>query len=94
MCDRFDAWIRSVDAYGGNDLLYLNPKGIVPDIAIIKRGEKRTNPFREKKQFDATTFPAGVDVGKLMAEEEEKDAEEEEEADEKLNKKELAEMEG
>ena len=71
------------------------PKGDVPGVAIIKHGgEKRTNPFREKKQFDATTFPSGGDVGKLMAEEEEKDAEEEEEADEKLNKKELAEMEG
>lgn len=94
MRDRFDAWIRSIDAYGGNDLLYLNPKGVVPDIAIIKRGEKRTNPFREKKQFDATTFPAGVDVKKFMAEEEEKGTEEEEDADEKLGKKELAEMEG
>ena len=61
-------------SYDGNDLLHLNPKGVVPDVAIIKRGEKRTNPFREKKQFEATTFPAGVDVGKLMAEEEEKDA--------------------
>ncbi|KAI0089927.1 pseudouridine synthase [Irpex rosettiformis] len=92
----FDAWIRSVDAYGGNDLLYLNPRGVIPDIAIIKRGEKRINPFREKKRFDATTFPAGTDVGKLMANEEEKDVEEdlEEEGDRKLDKKRLAEMEG
>ena len=25
---RFDAWIRHVDAYTGQELLYLNPKGI------------------------------------------------------------------
>lgn len=64
----------------------------MPEAAVIKRGEKRSNPFREKKRFDVTTFPAGADVGKLMAEEEEKDAEEEQ--DESLNKKELLEMEG
>lgn len=82
-----------MDAYNGNELLYLNTKGVVPEAAVIKRGEKRSNPFREKKRFDVTTFPAGADVGKLMAEEEEKDAEEEQE-DENLNKKELLEMEG
>ena len=92
--NRFDAWIRSVDSYSGNDLLYLNPKGIIPDEAVLKRNERRANPFREKRRFDLTTFPAGADVGKLMAEEEEKDTEEDAEEEEKLDKKELAEMEG
>ncbi|KAF8887314.1 pseudouridine synthase [Infundibulicybe gibba] len=55
----FDAWMRTVDAYSGNDLLYLNPKGIVPTVAIIKKGERRANPFREKRKFDATSFAAG-----------------------------------
>lgn len=61
---------------------------------MIKRIGKRPNPFREKKRFDATTFPAGTDVGKLMAEEEDKDAEEDASDEEKLNKKDLADMEG
>jgi tRNA pseudouridine38-40 synthase len=92
--DSFDAWIRSIDAYAGNDLLYLNPKGSIPEAAVIKRHEKRPQPFREKKRFDATTFPADTDVGRLMAEEEERDAEEEDGADEELDRKELFEMEG
>ena len=85
-----------MDVYSGNDLLYLNTRGVIPDAAILKRGERRSQPFREKKRFDATTFPAGADVGKLMAEEEEKDAEEDDEddADGKMDKKKLAEMEG
>ena len=70
----FDAWIRSVDGYHGNDLLYLSPKGNIPEAAVIKRGEKRAQPFREKKRFDVTTFPDGTDVGKLMEEEEDKDS--------------------
>ena len=46
---------------------------------------------KEKKRFDATTFPAGVDVGELMEEEEGKDVDEEEGTEEKLDKKELIE---
>ena len=57
----FDAWIRSTDNYAGNDLLYLNTEGIIPDAAVLKKGEKRSNPFREKKRFDSTHFPKGVD---------------------------------
>jgi tRNA pseudouridine38-40 synthase len=53
----FDAWIRSTDNYAGNDLLYLNKQGIIPDAAVLKKGEKRSNPFREKKRFDSTQFP-------------------------------------
>lgn len=53
---RFDAWMRSVDAYAGNDLLYLNPKGTIPAAAALQKGERRENPFKEKKRFDATSF--------------------------------------
>lgn len=86
---RFDAWIRSVDHYTGNDLLYLNPKGIIPANAVIKRNERREKPFREKRRFDATSFPEGkqpaIDV---------EDEEDEEEEEEKLDKNTLVEMEG
>ncbi|KAI0684286.1 pseudouridine synthase [Cytidiella melzeri] len=90
----FDAWIRSIDTYSGDDLLYLNPRGVIPDAAVLKPKGKRSNPFREKRRFDATTFPADTDVTKLMAEEKEDDVDLEEEADEKLNQKDLLEMEG
>lgn len=59
---------------------------------MLPKSGRRNNPFREKKRFDVTTFPVGTDVGKLMAEEEDKDIEED--GEEKLNKKELADMEG
>ncbi|KAJ7918660.1 pseudouridine synthase [Mycena leptocephala] len=52
----FDAWIRMVDAYGGNDLLYLNPKGTIPPAAVIKERHRKM-PFKEKRLFDATSFP-------------------------------------
>ncbi|EIW58181.1 uncharacterized protein TRAVEDRAFT_84491, partial [Trametes versicolor FP-101664 SS1] len=51
-----DGWIRSVDAYAGRHLGYLNPKGIVPQSAVIKKGEFRNNPYREKKRYDATSL--------------------------------------
>lgn len=54
MNNSFDAWIRSVDSYSGNDLLYLNPRGIIPTAAVIKKG--RENPFRERRLFDFTSF--------------------------------------
>ncbi len=79
--------MRSVDSYIGNDLLYLNPKAVVPTTAVIKRGERRDNPFRERKKFDATTFPGG-EAKMLYAEEEE------EEEEEIFDKKRLADMEG
>jgi len=60
-----------VDAYSGNDLLYLNPKGTIPPAAVIK-DRHRKNPFKEKKLFDATSFP------------EMKEAEEEEAAEEEV----------
>ena len=80
--------MRNLDKYVGNDLLYLNPKGIIPANAVIKPGERRANPFREKKRFDATSFPDG---GQKAVE-----AEEEEELEEegKLDMNTLEDMEG
>jgi len=85
----FDAWIRSIDAYAGNDLLYLNLKGIIPASAVFKRGERRANPFKERKRFDATTFPAsGSGAARVEAQEDEEDEEE------VIDKAKLADMEG
>ncbi|KAI9060913.1 tRNA pseudouridine synthase, partial [Trametes sanguinea] len=91
----FDGWIRSIDAYAGSDLEYLNPKGIIPQSAVIKRGEFRNNPFREKKRYDATSFPVGgagdaAAAGSLEGEE----SSEEEETQLPLDKEELADLEG
>lgn len=63
-----------VDAYGGSDLLYLNPKGTIPPAAVIK-DKHRKHAFKEKRLFDATSFPEMKQS--LDAEE----AEEEEEVD-------------
>ncbi|KAI0272369.1 tRNA pseudouridine synthase [Gloeopeniophorella convolvens] len=88
----FDAWIRSVDAYAGDDLLYLNPKGIVPAAAVLKKGERRKNPFREKRRFDTTDFAA---AGRIEVEADAEDAEEEEvEGVAAMDKAALADMEG
>ncbi|KAG6897809.1 hypothetical protein C0992_010613 [Termitomyces sp. T32_za158] len=80
----FDSWMRHLDAYSGNDLLYLNPRGIIPPQAIIKKNERREDPFREKKRFDATSF--SVDAAKTVGDEDEEE--------ETLNKKDLADTEG
>ncbi|PCH36214.1 tRNA pseudouridine synthase [Wolfiporia cocos MD-104 SS10] len=86
----FDAWIRSIDSYSGNDLLYLNSKGIIPAAAVIKKGERRPNPFREKRRFDATSFTAdGGAESKPVAEDEE-----DEEGEEQLDRAKLNDMEG
>lgn len=50
----FDSWIRSIDTYCGRDLLYFNQKGVIPPSIILQKGERRPNPFREKRRFDAT----------------------------------------
>ena len=89
----FDGWVRSIDAYAGHDLEYLNPKGVIPTSAVIKRGEFRANPFREKKRFDATSFPAGA-AGETVASIEAEESEEDEEAQLPLDKEALADMEG
>lgn len=88
MIKRFDAWIRSLDLYAGNDLLYLSPSGTIPDAAVIKKGMKRENPFKEKRVFDSTSFP-----DKTKPEDDDgSDAEVED--DLPINKRDLAEMEG
>ncbi|PIL24877.1 hypothetical protein GSI_12764 [Ganoderma sinense ZZ0214-1] len=88
----FDGWVRSIDAYAGHDLEYLNPKGVIPASAVIKRGEYRNNPFREKKRFDATSFPAGTSGVNALTIEEEESSEDEETLP--LDKEELADLEG
>lgn len=88
----FDGWVRSIDAYAGHDLEYLNPKGVIPASAVIKRGEFRNNQFREKKRFDATAFPAGTSDANPVSIEEEESSEDEEMLP--LDKEELADLEG
>lgn len=56
----FDAWINTIDAYTGQDLLYLNHQGTVPPESVVKKGERRPNPFKERKQFDSTDFVDGA----------------------------------
>lgn len=87
--DRFDRWIRSIDSYGGPDLLYYNAQGTIPEGAVIRKGEKRSNPFREKRLFDATDFP----TDKLDDVQLEEEVDEEKEI-ENVDNKALAEMEG
>ncbi|GAW01256.1 pseudouridylate synthase [Lentinula edodes] len=87
----FDGWIRSIDSYKGNDFLYLNPKGIIPPEAIIKKGERRQDPFRERKVFNLTSF-AEDDSEKVQVEELTDEANED--AEESLTKQQLEEAEG
>jgi tRNA pseudouridine38-40 synthase len=82
---RFDAWIHSIDSYSGSDLLYLNPKAIIPAGAIIKKGERRKKPFKDQKRFDATGFD-GINENKGDNVDEEEDM--------ILDQSHLAEMEG
>lgn len=43
----FDRWLRYVDAYDGDDLLYLNPRGLIPPAAVFgKKGERRAKLLR------------------------------------------------
>lgn len=84
-----------VDNYAGNDLLYLNREGTVPDAAIIKKGERREHPFRERRVFDATSFSEDDNIKNKLQQAEEGDVEEDEEEEEvKLGKTRLADTEG
>jgi tRNA pseudouridine38-40 synthase len=89
-----------VDNYAGTDLLYLNPEGIIPDAATIKKGERRENPFRERRVFDATSFSDNDHI-KIKLQQAEEDRGEEEDGEDgqgeeeaELDKKQLAETEG
>ncbi|KAF9269171.1 pseudouridine synthase [Marasmius fiardii PR-910] len=85
----FDAWIRSVDGYGGGDLLYFNPAGTIPEVSVVKKGEKREKPFREQRKFNMTSF-AGDDHERMKPDEQGDDVD----IDRPLSKKELEEAEG
>jgi len=78
-----------VDNYAGNDLLYFNSTGLIPEQSVVVKGVKRPNPFREKRIFDSTSFPAAEEVKKRLEEEEPEDVEEE-----VLDKRHLEETEG
>jgi len=79
----FDAWIRHVDGYEGDDLLYLNPRGTIPGSAVIKKDVKRrAKPFKERKRFDVTN-------AKELKDEEESESEEQ-----GMSKPQLVDMEG
>ncbi|KAF8556001.1 pseudouridine synthase [Imleria badia] len=83
----FDAWMRYVDNYEGNDLLYLNPRGIIPATAVIRKdGKRRPKPFKESKRFDVTNIKELKDAPPL---EEESGSEEE-----SMSKPALEDMEG
>ncbi|KAI6164634.1 pseudouridine synthase [Pisolithus thermaeus] len=77
-CGIFDAWIRYVDSYGGNDLTYLNQRGVIPSTAVIKNSVKRPCPFREKKRFDITSLADIKQEGPLSIGDEAADEENEE----------------
>ena len=64
----------------------MNPKGTIPPAAVIRKGERRVNPFREKKRFDATSFSADDNRAKSIDDEEEDETH--------IDKKDLVDMEG
>lgn len=87
----FDRWVHQFDRYSGQDLLYYNRQGVVPDEAVVKRGVSRSNAFREKRRFDATEFSA--DEPALALADDADDVDEETEV-RGMGKKELEEAEG
>ncbi|KIY53389.1 pseudouridine synthase [Fistulina hepatica ATCC 64428] len=50
----FDMWIRNIDDYAGDDLLYLNPKGVVPQQAVVQKGKRREDPLYERPRRKLT----------------------------------------
>lgn len=32
----------------------MNSKGVIPSVAVLKKGQSRANAFREKKRFEAS----------------------------------------
>jgi tRNA pseudouridine38-40 synthase len=79
----FHEWINSIDSYKGADLCYLQ-QGRITEGAIIRKGEKRTAPFRENRRFDANNFHRGAGPTQDVEEEE----------DEVIDSAKLQEMEG
>lgn len=70
--------------------MYLNPEGLIPAAAVIAKGGRRENPFKERKKFDATSFEHKDSTKDGQDESEE----EEEEEEAPLSKALLAESEG
>lgn len=68
---RFDTWIRTIDSYSGNDFIYLNSKGIILPAAVMSKGEKRENGFRETAlrsvEGDGVTSDEEIDVAMLKS---------------------------
>lgn len=87
----FDRWLQTFDRYTGNDLLYYNPLGAIPDEAVLAKGERRANAFVERTRFDATEFETGGAEASLVLAEDEGD---EEAGERRMSKKELKEAEG
>jgi tRNA pseudouridine38-40 synthase len=57
---------------------------------VVKKGERRANPFKERKQFNSTDFIGGAVPSSLPL----LDADSGEEEEERFNKKQMEEMEG
>lgn len=81
--DRFNDWIKSIDVYKGGDLSYFIGGGAIPEHAIVKKGVRRQNPFRELKRFDANNYERVVPMEEDTAFD-----------DEKVDRRMLDEMEG
>ncbi|KAH8116464.1 pseudouridine synthase [Phellopilus nigrolimitatus] len=87
----FDHWLHTFDRYAGPDMLYFNAQGVIPEAAVVKKGERRANAFKERRRFDATDFAADVPAAAFTGDEL---SENEEIEDEIISKKELEEAEG
>ncbi|KAG8873846.1 tRNA pseudouridine synthase 1 [Tulasnella sp. 331] len=88
----FDRWLRYIDSYDGDDLLYLNPKGLILPAAVFgKKGERRVKLLRDWIYERRPEKKSG-----LQTSEQDEDAEGEDEDAEfaGLKSKDLEEMEG
>ena len=36
--------------------MYLNHRGNIPPESVVRKGERRTNPFKEMKKFNSTNY--------------------------------------
>lgn len=52
-------------------MLYLNPEGTIHPAAVINKGERRENPFKEKRRFDATSFSVNDESAEFVGEDDE-----------------------
>lgn len=50
---RFSLWVNFLDVYVGTDFEYLNPKGIIPAVAVFKKGENTGKSRREEGAVEA-----------------------------------------